>query len=282
MKRTIGAMVLIAVVFTVCAASADTVFQSYRFQFELPEDWQYKEASDSHVVCVRTVSKGWTETIEVMEPRFGSWPDSFEKMPAYIRKGMGYDNEDAPVIEFEKDGKQIAIIDAAGYNGQDAYMTIMPSSSRKNIAFVLYTADPGHRDMDGFLAMLNTFSERPKDDMGYYSFGNTYVKFAQFEKRTISGKNRIGLLVCWRNLTDSMTTFDTNVDVLIFQNGVELSKSLLTGNDDSEKRVLPGKEMDCELWYDLREADGEITVIIDKKDDINNEYADRVSVFNVH
>ena len=133
MKRSTAVLVFLLAMAICSAAAADTLFQSYRFQFNLPDGWVYAEASDSHIQCKRTDSEGWTETIDVYEPRFGRWPENKNDLPSYIKKGFDFD-QDAEVEWIEVAGFETAIVDAPGYENRDAYMTILPGNSRKNVA----------------------------------------------------------------------------------------------------------------------------------------------------
>lgn len=280
MKRFALLLVILLVVAMCSAAAADTLFQSYRFQFNLPDGWVYGEASDSHIQCKRTDSEGWTETIDVYEPRFGRWPENKNDLPSYIKKGFDFD-QDAEVEWIEVAGFETAIVDAPGYENRDAYMTILPGNNGKNMACFVYTADTGHRDKDGFVAALDTFSERQKEDLGYFSFGDAEVKFIEYQTKEAPGGKRLYLSLGWRNNGVSISTFDSNIEVIVFQNGVELLEPVLAGKTDSGARVMPGKELDFLKTYDLREGSGEVIVIIDKANDTTNEFAERTYTLNI-
>ena len=280
MKRFALLLVILLVVAMCSAAAADTLFQSYRFQFNLPDGWVYGEASDSHIQCKRTDSEGWTETIDVYEPRFGRWPEKKNDLPSYIKKGFDFD-QDAEVEWIEVAGFETALVDAPGYENRDAYMTILPGNSRKNMACFVYTADIGHRDRDGFVAALDTFSERQKENLGYFSFGDAEVKFIEYQTKEAPGGKRLYLSLGWRNNGESISTFDSNIEVIVFQNGVELLEPVLAGKTDSGARVMPGKELDFLKTYDLREGSGEVIVIIDKANDTTNEFAERTYTLNI-
>ena len=85
----------------------------------------------------------------------------------------------------------------------------------------------------------------------------------------------------WRNKSDSIGTFDSNIEVIVFQNGIELNESLLAGNTDSNTRIMAGKELDCMKIFDLREPNGEVYVIVDRLSDTNNEFAERTYTLNI-
>lgn len=278
MKRFIWLVVFMLIMAMCTVAAADTLFQSYRFQFNLPDGWLYTEASDSHIQCKRTDDEGWTETIDVFEPRFGSWPESIEDIPRYIRRGFDFD-QDADIEWIEIAGQETAILDAPGYQDRDAFMTVL--HGKRNLAFVLYSADKGHRDKEGFITSFNTFAERENDDLGFFSIGDADVKFDYYRKKEIGGKERLVIGFVWRNKSDSIGTFDSNIEVIVFQNGIELNESLLVGNTDSNTRIMAGKELDCLKIFDLREPDGEVYVIVDRLSDTNNEFAERTYTLNI-
>ena len=280
MKRFALLLVFLLIAAMYSTAVADNLFQSYRFQFNLPDGWHYGEASDSHIQCKRTDAEGWTETIDVYEPRFGRWPENKNELPDFIKKGIEFDQD--PEVEWiEVAGHETALIDATGYENRDAYLTILPGSDRKNVAYFIYSADVGHRNKEGFIAALDTFSERQKDDFGFFSFGTAEVKFIQYQTKDVVGGKRLYLSLGWRNNSDSISTFDSSVEVIVFQNGIELLEPVLAGKTDSGAKVMPGKEMDFLKGYDLRESSGEVIVIIDKANDTNNEFAERTYTLNI-
>ena len=281
MKRSTAILVFLLAMVICSAAAADTLFQSYRFQFNLPDGWVYGEASDSHIQCIRTDGDGWTETIDVYEPRFGLWPEDKNELPNYIEKGFDLDqNQKFEWIEVA--GHETALVDVPGYENRDAYMTILPGSDERKVAFFVYSADIGHRNKEGFIAALDTFSERAKADLGFFNFGETDVKFIEYQTKNIMGGKRLYLSLGWRNNSDSISTFDSNVEVIVFQNGIELLEPVLAGKTDSAARVMPGKELDFVKAYDLREESGEVIVFIDKANDTNNEFGERTYKLNIH
>lgn len=281
MKRSTAVLVFLLAIAICSAAAADTLFQSYRFQFNLPDGWLYTEASDSHIQCRRADAEGWSETIDVFEPRFGMWPDDKNDLPAYIKKGFSYE-KDADIEWIEVSGQETVIIDAPGYDNRDAYMTMLQGSGKKKVAYFIYSADIGHRDKEGFIAALNTFSERPEEELGFYSFGDADVKFFEYRTKEVIGGKQLLLSMGWRNNSDSVSTFDSNVELIVFQNGIELLEPALAGKTDSGARVMPGKELDFVKTYDLRESEGEVIVILDMPNDTSNEFTERTYELNIH
>ena len=151
----------------------------------------------------------------------------------------------------------------------------------KKLALFLYSADAECFSREGLVSMLETVAVRPEEDLGFFRFGNADVSFDQFTTKVLGGKERLVLSFTWKNRGDSISTFDDNIIVLVFQNGIELNESILIGNTDSGTRVMPGKQLDILKVFDLREETGDICLIVDKKDDQDNAWSERTHDFSI-
>ena len=279
MKRTLILLLAVLItVLTVTVASADVVFQTYRYQFSLPDDWRCVEAGDAYMKCVREENGAISATVEVFEPRFASWQDTPDQLADMVKKQMGC-SEDAGWEEIAVGDKKTILVDVQNYNGANAYISILGSG--KHVFCVLYTAEILNKD--DFIEILETVNARPADEIGFYDFGNANVKFVQFRTKELSGKKRLLLDFTWRNIGETISTFDSNVQVSVFQDGIELYESLVTVSaTDTGTRIMPDKELDCTKVYDLRSQTGEIIVFIDKLQNDENKYAERQFTFNIH
>lgn len=273
------ALVIILALFLLfnCSSSiGETTFESYYFQIIMPDGWELVESiynrRTPHIKCLCRHEEGWSESIYLSEPKFGYFPSELTEAIEQAKKVFSYD-QDASWEEIEVSGKKTFLIDAPGFGGGDAYITMIDGGNRS--ASILYVADSGHREKEGLLDVLETLIERPKEDISFYNFGPVNVKFETWKTSEISGKERILLMFKWRNDGYSITTLASNVEVILFQDGVELNESLTIGKKDYDVRLLPGKETNCFIYYDLNEGTKDFTIVLSGKNDSNDEYADR-------
>lgn len=281
MKRILGLMIcfLLLLAFSVSSGSAERMLQTYHFQFSLLEGWLCSEANDSHMKCLRGKDGAVHETLEVFEPRFARWQDNPEVLSAMLEKQFKC-SEDALWETLKLENIETVLVHDTNYNGREAYISAYGSGKR--VFYVQYIAEQGLANKDEFLSVLSSVSERPASEMGFYVFGDADVKFEQFRTKEISRKKRLLLDFTWRNIGNSVSTFDANVSVIVFQDGIELHESLtLPGATETDTRIMPGKELACIKVYDLRNPTGEITVIMDKLMDEDDNYLDRQYTFNV-
>ncbi len=281
MKRILGLIVcsMLFWAFSVSAGSAERLFQTYHFQFSLLEGWLCSEANDSHIKCLREKDGMVYETIEVFEPRFARWQDDPDVLSDMLERQFEC-SEVASWEAIKLENIETVFVHDTNYNGREAYISAYGSGKR--VFYVQYIAEQGLGNKDEFLRVLSSVSERPASEMGFYVFGDADVKFEQFRTKEIAGKKRLLLDFTWRNIGTSISTFDSNMLVMVFQDGIELHESItLPGATETDTRIMPGKELDCIKIFDLKNPTGEITVIMDKLMDEDDNYLDRQFTFNV-
>ena len=260
------ALVIILALFLLfnCSSSiGETTFESYYFQITMPDGWELVESiynrMTPHIKCMCEHEEGWSESIYLSEPRFSHFPDDLSEAVEHAKKYFDC-NQDASWEEVEISGKKTFLIDAPGFSSGDAYITMIECENRT--ASILYIADIGHRDKENLMAILSTLHERPSEDEGFYNFGSVDLKYMTTKISEISGKNRINIMFTCRNVGATITNMADNVEVILFQNGVELNESRMIGKKDYDVRLMPGKEMHCFIYYDLREKTGDFTLVL--------------------
>ena len=283
MKRIILALatfLLMVVLFSF--AEADVFFQTGRFEFVMPDTWFYNEAGTTYAKCNHSENNVLLESFQVYDDKKSyKLPEkSSEEIADIIIKLFGIQEEYSPTVEEMEISGEKHIVVRFKTDRMTGCATILNTGSY--YADVLYMAALGYEDIDLFKKTAASIKERPKEDAGYFRFGNAEVMYKGYRTKKVGKQTYLLLDFDWRNIGTAPDMFVINVDVTAYQDGIELSQGFLFGeNTETGTNIMPGKNIKCTMVYTLRNPKGDITLFVDKLMDMTNEYVGRKIQFTI-
>ena len=270
MKRIFIVMILSALLIGVMfsAASADALFKTYQFEFTLPDSWYYDEAALTYARC-----KSNSGNVFQFYEAYIDLPETVDEIADFTAAYFGAKNYVTDFEEIEIAGQKTALVGLRAEN-KIGYMAMIKKNDSAIGAF--YVTSSEKADKDFIINVLSSVRERAKKDVGFFNFGDAEVNFTKYNIKTV-GKNKYLILEFdWRNVGDTATMFAVNVDVKVYQDGIELHKGfLLTEQTEVGTSIMPGKKLTVKEVCELRGSSGELDIIVDKLMDFTNEIVDR-------
>lgn len=275
MKRVVLILIVLSLTLILGSAAAGT-FQTRMFELDLPETWTCNEAANTYVNCMR-VQGGKTVAFFTMYDRKNSqYIDSTEKMAEQLRADFGIDGE----TEDFQVAEQKSVLITKKFNDRTAYCTgydVLTSH-----ASLMYVVLDGYEVEGEFESMTASLRMRSWDDYGYFRFGDAEVALKAARTKKVRNRDYLMLDFTWRNAGQDITFFAVQVDVTVFQDGVQLQEGfLLDEKSEIGTQLMPGKSIDVTKVYELRSDKGEIELFVDKLMDFQNQYVDRKYSFKL-
>lgn len=156
MRRSFVCLFLILALLT-SIASADSLFRSDRFEFNLPDQWHCLTAEGNYIRCAREEKSSNVESFTVNEYSTDQWPDSPEQIVDIIREESGQASAEE-WEELEIDGQKTVVVYFS--IPLDGLICLSAVNAGDHHALIRYISVRGHGNMDNFLNIMKTFCVR--------------------------------------------------------------------------------------------------------------------------
>lgn len=275
MKRFFALILTVVLVcLLITSASADLRFTTNSFDFVLPNNWYYLNASLYYAECRSDSS----EAFNLYESNI-TIPETLEEIKEQVVQYFGAQDYVTGYEEVEISGQKTALVEFIA-NKKPGYMTLIHVGEKTVGAFYLTAAETA--DSKIFINALSSVTAREEKNKGFFRYGDVEVKFKNFTTKTSGGKKYLILNFIWRNVGTAPTMFVVNVGVTAFQDGIELHEGYLFGEQtEVGTQIMPGKELPVKVIFELRSKTGEVTFTVDKLIDALNQAVDREYTINV-
>lgn len=275
MKRVVLILIVLTLTLILGSAVAVTV-QTRMFEIDLPEAWTCREAANTYISCERIQDGKTVAAFSMFDLDSSQYIDSTEKMADQLRADFGIDG---PAEEFQVAEQKSALI-TRKLDGRTVYYTgynVLTSH-----AALMYMVLDGY-EVEGELETATaSLRMRSWDDYGYFRFGDAEVMLKAARTKKVGSRSYLMLDFTWRNAGQDITFFAVQVDVTVFQDGVQLQEGfLLDEKSEIGTQLMPGKSIDVTKVYELRSDKGEIEFFVDKLMDFQNQYVDRKYSFKL-
>ena len=263
----------------VCSTSfADTVCQIDRYQVTLPGAWKMSNAEQYSIDAKYVLDGVQLAKFKIALISTNGWPQDQEELAAALADAGGFDSvgewkeiqiagESTVCFPVLKDGYTVGYFSAVRSGETSAYGLFFDISET-------------YGDLDIFYSIVKTVEKRSWEENGKYRFGDALVKFNWRNWLSVNSGKSIYLTFDWANVGDEPTSFDRNVEVIVYQDGIELSGS--TRNDvDATIRIMPGKELSTGKYFILRSKTGQIDVYVSSRSDSDVQSPTRHYTFTI-
>lgn len=258
-------------------AYADQLYQTSRFEFHLPDDWQYNVPSDTYSSCYRYDKSGALLEAFLVYESAKKWPETSLGLAESLYNYFGLEKLER-WEEIEINGQKTVLVDCSKNDRHYGYLTAYKVGSYR--ANIFYMFAEGYEDKNEFINAVGTIKQRAQEEIDYFRFGNAMVKYKGHRVWKVRNNYYLLLDFTWKNVGNNADTFVVNVDVTTYQDGIELQTGYFFGKDEGTK-IMPGKELPVTVAFNLRSQTGEIKVIVDKLMDYTNEWPYRQYSFDL-
>lgn len=273
MKRIfIASLLSIMMIGIITAANADVLFATNSFEFLLPDSWYYEEASMMYARCV----SGSGDNFQFYESST-ELPETIPEIVDSIADYFGAADYITRFEEIEIADQKTALVEFHS-TSRCGYMTMFKRNSRTIGAFV--TTSQEVADKEFFVGVLSSVRDRPKEDVGFFSYGEAEAKLKNYRIKKEGKTEYLILDFVWRNVGSTASMFAVNVGVTVYQDGIELHEGYLLGErTETATSIMPGKELAVKAIFELRSSSGSLDIIVDKFLDVTHKAVDRIYSF---
>lgn len=247
------------------SAVAEVAYQKEYIELILPDGWTYNYENGwyeflvdgkaerhlkihEHVLTIRDEENFVTLIAEKMMKDLEISPDSCELEMVLVN------GQETPMTTVHKDG-QVTYSAAVCYD---------------RLYYIDYSDTDSVNGKANFMERLDALVFRPAGEHGVFRYGNAEVKLesrVSCKIKTTAIADYVLVEFAWKNVGKYPESFDDNVSVTLYQDGVQLKESVISESADSSAKILPGVTFTVTKAFLIRNFDAFVYIYFGKAGD---------------